>query len=79
MESTIMNKKTCKTCGSTLTNDVYGSSCEDCWALRQPSCEREPLRRSGRRGMQVDSEAQYDHGLKGWRWIDVWSRRYEDA
>jgi len=64
----------CRVCGCKLINDTYGSRCEDCWAIKQPTCDKVPVR-SGRRLGRVDSEAQYDFGHKRWRWTDVWSRR----
>ena len=68
----------CRVCGSELLNDIYGSRCEDCWAVKQPAYDKQ-VPRTGRRRSLTDPDAQYDHGLKPWRWIDLWSRRYDDA
>ena len=27
--------RTCRVCGRDLSNDTYGSRCEDCWAVEQ--------------------------------------------
>jgi hypothetical protein len=76
-----MKTNQCARCKCLLRNAVYGSFCEDCWAERQPETQREVVRfaRSGRRGSGVDSEAQYENGLRGWRWIDIWARRGEEG